>query len=59
MLYERTVAIPAEATAYTEAFSSPLASEPGATVTFHLHNHGANTWNLLRVERLGDEAATP
>lgn len=53
-LYDRVVPIPADATAYTESVVVPFTSPEGAIVTFHLHNHGANTWNLLRVERTED-----
>ncbi len=53
-LYDRTVAIPADAAAYTETAVVATDSPQGAIVTLHLHNHGVNTWNLLRVERTGD-----
>ncbi len=51
ILWEVTVAIPAEPTPYTESVQVPFAAEAGAPIQLHLHNHGANTWNLLRIER--------
>lgn len=53
-LYDRVIAIPSDAAAYTETVSVPFSSAVGAIVTLHLHNHGVNTWNLLRVERVGE-----
>ncbi|MEQ1566523.1 MAG: hypothetical protein ABMA64_12850 [Myxococcota bacterium] len=50
-LFEATVDIPHDPAAYTEVVEVPFTSDPGDVVTLHLHNHGANTWNLLRVER--------
>jgi hypothetical protein len=55
LLYERVVPVPSEAAAYTDSVEVPFRADAGEIVTFHLHNHGANTWNLLRVERQGDE----
>ncbi len=52
LLFEHLVDIPADPEAYTFTFDSPLSAAPGASVTLHLHNHGANTWNLLRLERV-------
>lgn len=45
------VPIPADPTAWTEAFEAPADAPAGAPVVLHLHNHGANTWNLLPPER--------
>ena len=50
-LWERTVAIPSDPCSYTDVFESPLTAAAGATLQLHLHNHGANTWNVFRVER--------
>jgi hypothetical protein len=58
LLWETQVAIPGASDARSIRFTSPLAAEPGATVTFHLHNHGANTWTLAELARLdGDESS--
>ena len=55
VVYERTVSIPLDATAYTEQSQVDFDAEAGAVVTFHLHNHGANNWNVLRFTRLAQE----
>ena len=55
LLFERTVEIPSAPAAYTESFASPIAGKPGDIVTLHLHNHGTNDWNFLRVERVSSE----
>ncbi|HHO49408.1 MAG TPA: hypothetical protein ENK18_00720 [Deltaproteobacteria bacterium] len=51
VVWEITVSIPAEATPYTESVVVAFAAEVGEPLQLHLHNHGANTWNLLRIER--------
>lgn len=51
VLWELVVAIPADATPYTESVVVAFAAEVGEPIQLHLHNHGANTWNLLRIER--------
>lgn len=55
-LYEREVAIPASADAYTETVTVGTAAAVGEPLVLHLHNHGANDWTLLRVERLASDA---
>ncbi len=51
VIFERAIAIPSEPQAYTEEVTG-VAAEPGALLQLHLHNHGANSWNLLHLERL-------
>jgi hypothetical protein len=51
-IVDMQVAIPGAAEARSIEFESPVAAEPGATVTFHLHNHGANNWTLAEFARL-------
>ena len=51
-LFEERVPIPADYTAYTAQAEVGFAAEAGAPLGLHLHNHGANTWNLLRITRL-------
>ena len=51
LLWEKLVTIPADAGAYNDVVPVELQAEAGQTLQLHLHNHGANTWNLLRVER--------
>lgn len=55
-LYEREVAIPSDADAYTEQVEITRAVVAGAPLVLHLHNHGANDWTLLRIERLASDA---
>lgn len=57
LIWEAEVAIPGAADARSITFASPIAAEPGATVTFHLHNHGANSWTLAELARLDHDSA--
>lgn len=57
LLWELEVAIPGASDARTFEFPSPVAAEAGATVNFHLHNHGQNTWTLAELARV--ELAAP
>ena len=50
-LWERWIGIPGEPCAYTDVIEAPFAAESGMDLQLHLHNHGANTWNLRRVRR--------
>jgi len=52
VVYERTVPIPADPTAYTEQVTIDGTAAAGDPVVLHLHNHGANTWNVLSLTRL-------
>jgi hypothetical protein len=54
VIYERSVPIPQEPQAYTESFPG-ITAAPGALLQLHLHNHGANSWNLLHLERLPED----
>jgi hypothetical protein len=56
-IWELEVEIPSPADARSIIFESPIAAEAGATVTFHLHNHGANSWTLAELARLDRDAA--
>lgn len=51
LLWETEVEIPGPADARTIEFDSPISALAGATLTFHLHNHGQNSWTLGAVER--------
>jgi hypothetical protein len=51
LLWELEVEIPGPADARTIDFDSPIAAPAGATLTFHLHNHGQNSWTLGALER--------
>jgi hypothetical protein len=52
LVFERTVLIPSASELLTEEFELPADVPLGAPVTMHLHNHGANTWNVLSLEAL-------
>src|SRR5690606_10438649 len=56
-IWEIEVAIPGASDARSITFASPIAAEPGATVTFHLHNHGANSWTLAELALLDSGSA--
>ncbi len=51
VLWERFVPIPSVPDAYTDLVEVAFAASAGDPLLLHVHNHGANTWNLLRVER--------
>jgi hypothetical protein len=51
LLWERVVPIPSDADAHTDLVEVGFDAPAGALIQLHVHNHGANTWNLLRVER--------
>jgi hypothetical protein len=55
LLWETHVAIPGEADLRQLEFESPIAAEAGSTLTFHLHNHGYNSWTFGNLELLDDE----
>lgn len=52
-IWDQQVAIPGSAEARSIELDSPIAAEAGATVTFHLHNHGANSWSLAELAKIG------
>ena len=49
LVWEEHVPIPGPADVREVEFASPVSAAAGTTVTFHLHNHGSNTWNLNEV----------
>lgn len=49
VVWERRVAIPAEGGLLLDTVEAPRGWPAGTPLVFHLHNHGANTWNLLDV----------
>lgn len=46
VVWEEWVDIPGPADAREIEVAAPADAEPGALVTLHLHNHGANTWRF-------------
>ncbi len=51
ILWELDVDVPADAALYDEQVEAPRAFTRGATVVFHVHNHGTNEWNIQTVEK--------
>ena len=49
-VWETEVAIPAKANIYDLRVPVDFDAQAGSQVEFHLHNHGYNTWTLLRLE---------
>jgi len=46
LVWELNVEIPGDAAIYTDVFSSPVSAPEGATLHYHVHNHGENSWRL-------------
>lgn len=53
VLWQTHVDIPGEAALRQIEFESPIAIAAGEPITFHLHNHGYNSWTLGGLELLG------
>lgn len=49
ILWEAFVPIPSDPKSYQDMFDARFDLEAGEPIYLHLHNHGANTWNLLEV----------
>ncbi|MEZ5504221.1 MAG: hypothetical protein R3E50_16765, partial [Halioglobus sp.] len=49
-IWEDSVRIPSDADIYDIHVPVDFAAPVGSKVEFHLHNHGYNTWTLLRLE---------
>lgn len=54
VVWEETVAIPAESQLFRPEWQAEQTYTAGTDVTFHLHNHGANTWNFIEFVELGE-----
>lgn len=54
-IWETHVEIPGPADSRRFEIPAPFAAYAGEDVTFHLHNHGFNTWTLARFAVLNDE----
>lgn len=50
--WSKTVTIPSPAAVYEEQFPSPCALAENATILFHVHNHGQNTYQLQGLSAL-------
>lgn len=51
-VWEKSIAIPGDASVYRERFASPCSIAQGGQVLFHLHNHGQNTYQLRDISVL-------
>lgn len=54
-LWGVTVPIPSEDGVYIESWEASEGWEAGATLTLHVHNHGANAWRFVSLERTRGE----
>ncbi|WP_224242046.1 hypothetical protein [Hyalangium gracile] len=59
LVWEERVRIPGPAASREVELASPLSAPAGATVTFHLHNHGSNAWNLNEFALRAPSESTP
>ena len=50
VVWEENIAIPGKANAFMIDLPAPQAWPKGTPVSFHLHNHGQNTWTIGEVE---------
>lgn len=50
VVWEWTAAIPGEADAVKEDVVAPRALPAGAAMHLHVHNHGANSWELVSLK---------
>ncbi len=49
IVFEVTVPIPSSSEMISEEFAVQQAIPEGSPVVLHLHNHGANTWNMVEM----------
>lgn len=52
VVWEREAVIPGPSNIWRDEVVAPRAFDVGERVVFHLHNHGANTWNLGSIEEV-------
>jgi hypothetical protein len=57
LVWETQVAVPGPAAVHDLLLDSPVSAAAGTKVTFHLHNHGSNTWNLNEFALLAPAAS--
>jgi hypothetical protein len=50
--WSKTLSIPADAAVYEEQLDAPCALDEGATILFHVHNHGQNSYQLQQLSAL-------
>jgi len=61
VLWEYFADIPSDADVFTTTVDPPRAMKAGEPIIVHLHNHGANTWDLVSVDvtRPGEPEPAP
>lgn len=59
VLWDDTIAIPAEPARFTHSVVVDAAIPAGTPVVLHLHNHGDNTWNFVDISTGPDSGETP
>lgn len=52
VLVEEFIEIPADAEVRPNVLSAPRDIDAGEEITFHLHNHGYNSWSMGTIEAL-------
>jgi Copper type II ascorbate-dependent monooxygenase, C-terminal domain len=50
LVWEQEVEIPSEAEIFDLKIPLPFDAQAGSELVYHLHNHGYNTWTLLKLE---------
>jgi hypothetical protein len=50
-VFEEHIEVPGAEGSYSPQVIVPHDIEIGAPITFHLHNHGSNSWRLLSIDR--------
>jgi hypothetical protein len=50
--WSKTISIPADAAVHEEQLDAPCALDEGATILFHVHNHGQNSYQLQQLSAL-------
>jgi hypothetical protein len=58
-LLDITVKIPSPPQYYVKEIPVTASLPAGAPILFHVHNHGPNSWRVLRVERKRPAPTTP
>ena len=51
VVWEQQIGIPSGSGVYSVEVDAALSAPAGTSVVFHLHNHGANSWNLGHFRR--------
>ncbi len=52
LVFENSIEIPGPEGSFSPQVTVPTDLPAGTPITFHLHNHGVNSWRLLSVDRV-------